>query len=507
MPNSTDVAVMTRPGLDVVNIALLDGLEDYHTPNDNIASQDPRSVQQMGDAALETLRAFASRTDRGGAENIVYTDLASRVLIAAPAIVAQGAVALVGLLAFFLFWREGKAGRWRAFGAPPLALAIAALLATGAGFALAFARGGDYAFAYPEFTRAWCTLFGLFGLVAALMLTRTRNVAQTEAAAVLWIALLGTLFAFITPGISILFALPLAAYAIGVLVGFAWKPARMIGAVLALLMALLIWAPALYLTELALGFDLPFVFALLIALVTLLGAGLVLRLQGETRWRLAAGVVGVSALIALSAAALAPSASLARPAPLNINTVVDTDSGETRLTAGGAARRLPPEIAAASTFAPDMALPGDRFPSWVAPAESEALAAPVLADVSVVEEADVRIVRGRFVANGAYRITLRIPRAARPMSATLNGVVSSFADVGDVTDYVNLACQGRACDGAVFEIRLEGGGDASDWFLIGQTPGAESPAAAPVRAARPATNVPIQNGDTTFTLSRVRLAE
>ena len=65
LPNSTDVSVLTRDGLDIVNLALLDGVEDYHTPQDSLASLDPGSVQHAGDTALHTLRHFASGPDRG----------------------------------------------------------------------------------------------------------------------------------------------------------------------------------------------------------------------------------------------------------------------------------------------------------------------------------------------------------------------------------------------------------------------------------------------------------
>lgn len=63
MPNSTDVSVLTRPGLDVINIALLEGEENYHTPRDSIASQDMRSVQHMGDQAVTIVRRLDSAPD------------------------------------------------------------------------------------------------------------------------------------------------------------------------------------------------------------------------------------------------------------------------------------------------------------------------------------------------------------------------------------------------------------------------------------------------------------
>jgi hypothetical protein len=504
MPNSTDVSAMTRPGLDIINIALLDGLEDYHTPNDSLASQDPRSVQHMGDMALHALRNFAGGPDRGDPGETVYTDIAARILIAIPAMAAQIVIGLGALIALFIWWRESSVGRWRAFAAPPLAIVLGGLLGAGVGYAMLALRGAEYWFAHPEPTRAWSALAALFGGVLALMLTRARNAAQAEAAGAAWFALLGLAFSLVASGISILFVPPLALYAVGALVSLAWKPARAIGGGLALVAALLVWTPALYLTELALSFDIPFVFPLLIALTLLTGLGVLVNAQGPARWRGALAVLGVALIASLAAAFLSPTASAARPAPLNVNLFVDTDTGETRLVAGGAGRALPPEVAGLAAFEAALVLPGDRFPSWTAPVDAETPAAPAITDLNTVDEGERRIVRGRFLANGVYRVVLRIPRAAAPVSATLNGVTTSFADTGGVSDYVNLACQGRACDGAVFEIVLEAGEAGSgDWYLIGQTSSRASVAADPVRAARPETVVPIQNGDATITLSRV----
>ena len=77
LPNSTDVTVLRRSGLDVVNIALLDGLEDYHTPQDSLASFNTASLQHMGDMALSVTRKLASAPDRGETGSFDYTDIAS----------------------------------------------------------------------------------------------------------------------------------------------------------------------------------------------------------------------------------------------------------------------------------------------------------------------------------------------------------------------------------------------------------------------------------------------
>ncbi|HYD86227.1 MAG TPA: M20/M25/M40 family metallo-hydrolase [Vitreimonas sp.] len=509
LPNSTDVTALTRPGLDVVNIALLEGLEHYHTPQDSLASADVASLQHMGDSALATVRAFAGGPDRGDATPLVYTDIASRLFVRAPAWAAQGALGVSVLIAAFAFWRAEMQGRWRAFAAPAAVLLIAGLSAAAAGFALdALRPGGTYWFAMPAWTRAWCALAALAALPLALMATRApRNGELIGAAAMLWFALLGFVASFLLPGISILFAIPALAYALFAAIGFFWTPARTVGAIAAALLTLLVWAPALYLTELALGFEFPFASAALMALAAMTWLGLLVRGQGETRWRGAAAVLGAGMIAAAIGAALAPAATSARPAPLNLNYFVDVDEGRARVLAGSAARPLPAPIAAAADFQPERVLPGDRLPSWAAPAALAPAPAPTLTDIAVAEAGGERIVRATLAMNGAYRASLRIPRAAAPRSASVAGVSAGFGERDGAGEFVSLACQGRACDGAAIEIVLSGDGDTGEWFIIGQTPGAPARPAAPIRAARPAETTPIQFGDTVVTLARVRPLE
>ncbi len=509
MPNSTDVTALTRTDLDVVNLALLDGFANYHTPQDSLASFNVRSLQHMGDIALATTRSFAGGPDRGEAASYVYTDLGSYVFVNAPSAVAQIALGLSLVIAAIAFWRAGAAGRWRAFVTPLVALVLAAFFAAAAGFALSALRAGEaYWFAHPAVTRAWCVLLALLGIVAALMLMRApRNGALVGAAGAVWFALLGFVSSFFLPGISILYAAPAAIFALGVLIGFAWKPAQQVGAVVAALLALLIWAPTLALTELALGYEYPFVTSVLIALASLPALAALVEAQGQVRWRGSAIALGAGALIAVGAAFALPAATAQSPAPLNLNYVLNTDTGEAYVTAGAATRRLPPELVEAANFAAVRLLPGDRTDTWAAPALRAAAPAPVLAELAATDVDEERVVTARIAMNGAYRITLRIPREAQPLRARLNGAEVNFADTGGEGDFLNLACQGRACDGASLELVLARGGDAAaDWFIIGQTPGAPAPPAERIRAARPPTTTPIQFGDTVLTLTQLQTA-
>ena len=61
MPNSSDFFVLRKAGLAGLNFAFIDGLENYHTPQDTPANVDLRTLQQSGSYALPLVRRLAAR--------------------------------------------------------------------------------------------------------------------------------------------------------------------------------------------------------------------------------------------------------------------------------------------------------------------------------------------------------------------------------------------------------------------------------------------------------------
>jgi hypothetical protein len=510
MPNSTDVSALTRPGLDVINIAVVDGAENYHTPQDTIARQDLRSLQHMGDHVAAIIGRLVSVPDPNDNRSLVYTDIASRFFIRLPAWLSHALLAAGGLVACALFWRAGRERRWRALAAPFVGLAMAAGLAYLTSEAFAFiAPGVDVWFAYPAATRAWCVAYGLLGVVGAIALIARRcQAAQIEDAGFLTFALAGALLAIVAPGISILFATPLVFYAVGALLSVAWPPARTVGATLAGLVTLGIWAPILHVTELALGFEMPFVFALLFALATLPWLGSVVRLNRGASWRWSVSALGFTAVAGIIATAFLPAATVARPHDVNLLHVSNAVTGEQRIVAGVAARALPKELAQAYPFVPESIFPGDdrRFRATPAPIGTPPLQGPALDGVRLDESGGQRTLHAHIRMNGAYRVQLRIPGAAKPGQLTLNRASASFADAGGgaaPTGLSRVACQGRTCDGAEIAVTLAGDPRAGDWYIVGYYPGRIDPAVAAAIARRPATATAIQNGDGAMTVSKV----
>ena len=131
------------------------------------------------------------------------------------------------------------------------------------------------------------------------------------------------------------------------------------------------------------------------------------------------------------------------------------------------------------------------------------VARPALEDVRIDATADARVWRATLRANGAYRVTLRLPRAAEPLSANIRGAEAMFADAGAGGEFVNLACQGRACDGAEIAIRLAPEGDDLDWVLLGQYPMTTAPPSEALIAERGPAATPYQFGDSILTIDSI----
>ena len=458
------------------------------------------------DQALAIVTRLASAPDAGNRQTLVYTDILSRFFISAPAWLAHAVLALSALVAFGAFWSGGADRRWRTLGLPVLSLVFAALLGAAAWALLDFViRPGDMNWwAHPEVARAWCIALGLLGAPLAMLTLRGGlRSAQLGASGQFWFAALGALLALLLPGISILFVVPAVLYALGVVIGFAWNPARPVGAMLAALTSLLIWAPMLALNELALGFQFPFANTMLFALTALPWLGLLAELQGAARWRWTALALGAVGAVGIVLAVLTPAATPDRPLPLNFYYFLNTTTHDARVLAGSAKRSLPAPVISAMAFAPQLMLPGDKVPYWAAPATVHAVAAPAFENMTVEARGDARVMHATLRMNGVYRLFIRIPLAAGASKVRLNGVDADFRDTGsstDDSDYVTLACQGRACDGVDVEITL--GAGAQDWSLIGITSGVSGQAAS---IPRPADRTAIQFGDSTVTLTMLHV--
>ena len=504
LPNSTDVTALRRDGLDIVNIAISDSWPNYHTPQDNLANMNRASLQHMGDSALGTVRAFALNADAGSAESLVFADIVGRVLVSMPEWLGLALLAVSTLIVIAYFWTRGREGRWRAFKAPVLAIVVAGLVSFLIGFAFNTLRPGAFWLGHPEATRAWTALVALAAVAVALWFVGKRASAPLiEAAAMLWFTLLALAGAAALPGLSILDALAATVFALAALIAWRWPIAARIGALIAALVALMIWAPVFALMEVALGYDMPALTSALIAIALLPWFGPLARLQNDKPWRLSVAGLTALAVVSVTIAAVLPSSTQARPRPFNFVYFQDDRNDEAHFIAGPPVLPLPPEVAQAAQFTSRLVVPGDRFETWAAPAPNVNLPAPRVELVSDEVIDGARTLRLRYITNGAYRTTVRVPFAAELTRASVNGVDATPTLRSSATiDFNSLVCLGRACDGAEAVLVVNAEAAPMEWLVFGQYLGAPD-VAADLVAARPAYTTVAHTGDIALTLGNV----
>ena len=507
LPNSTDVTVLRREGLDIVNIAVSDSWPNYHTPQDNLANMSRASLQHMGDSALGAVRAFALNADAGSADSLVFTDILGRALVSMPEWLGTALLVISALIAAAYFWTRGREGRWRAFAAPLVAIVIAGLVSFLVGYAFNTLRPGMFWFGHPEATRAWTGLIALTALAIGLWFAGKRVSAPLiEASAMLWFTLFGLAGALALPGLSILDALAAAIFALAAVLAWRWPIAARIGALIAALTALIIWAPLFALVEVALGYDMPALNAVLIAIALLPWLGPLSRLQGEKSWRLGVAGLGALAGVGVGVAAVLPSSTEARPRPFNFVYFQDTLNNDAHIIAGPPRMPLPREIADAAPFTSRRVAPGDRYESWSTPVPNAELPAPRVEMVSDEIINGVRTLRLRYATNGAYRTTIRVPLSAEISRASINGVdATPLLNSSATVDFSSVICVGRACDGAEAVLVVNADATPTDWLVLGLYLGAPELAAELV-AARPVYTTAAHSGDIALTLGAVQPA-
>ena len=513
MPNSTDVTVWKRPGLDIVNLAISDGYPNYHTARDNLANFSPESLQHMGDSALGTLRAFATPAGAGRAESWgsswVYSDVLGQFLISLPAWLAQALLAAGALFTLLNFVRHARArqpGHWRALAAPWLALLASALAAGVAGLSLSLTRPGEaFWTAHPEPTRAWTALLALTAVFGATAWARRRaSAALVEAGALSAFMLLGLAGAVLLPGMAI-FTVPSAAVLLLAMVAARrWPGTAAPGVAMTAALALLMWAPVFAQLEVGLGYVAPTATALLIAQALLPWSGPLARLQAESGWRWPITLVGGGALLALLLALALPSYTADNPRELSIELLHDRGQDRTHFLLGHGVNRVPPELAKLATFELANLLPGEREPRWAAAAPRTQLPAAGVVLLASDAANGQRTVRLRWEPQGADVVALRVPGSARLRQALMNGADATPPSASlDSAEAWSLYCNGRSCEGAEATLVVAEDAEPHNWPVVGQRFGSV-PALAPLLAARPVNALPSHAGDSVWTLQRVQ---
>jgi hypothetical protein len=163
-----------------------------------------------------------------------------------------------------------------------------------------------------------------------------------------------------------------------------------------------------------------------------------------------------------------------------------------------------------SRFDPDPAavLPWLSGSYRVADAPVTDAPAPDLEVRSEAMEAGQRVVEVQLRSpRGAAGIMLHVPvealAAGDPSAVTVAGYALDPVPGDAVQGYYTLDCNGRACDGLVVELRLEG--EAPVEVLVADHTSGLPPDGEAWLQARPDTAVPVNEGDLTVLMRRVDL--
>lgn len=437
IPNYTDVVVFKDAGWPTLSYAIVGNETRYHSPGDRVEVLSRRSLQHMGNEALSATRTLPGA---GGGGKRVYADLAGRLLLSLPILLAAIMLAsLVGGLGFI-------ASRKRALGRPLLVCAAMVVAGVGAAFCLAFlggfVRAGDYWRAWPLISYLAIYAALLAAMIAALAwLGRGLRRDLLRIASWLLFVLLGAALSVAMPGAMIFFLFAPALALLGFLLPKARTPLLWAAALLQLIMF----------SELAASIELLLIDGPLWA-VAPVGALAVLPILIEAsgtrlKWPLLALIVVAAGL--WTAAMLAPRSSAERPLAFTIDYVRDDDTGKSHWTVASKQAPLPPALNEIEWRRGTLPYSGRL--RWLADAPRLDAPLPAVVPVGGMKRGDGRRVRLRLSTGGADVVMLRFEEAV-PVRAM--GLPGALRRIDAAAEPAILRCSGRACDGLLVDVDI-----------------------------------------------------
>jgi hypothetical protein len=518
LPNDTDLTVLRRLGVPGANLAFVHGAIRYHTPRDDIAHLDPRSMQHQGANALALVRGLAEPTPDGAKGQAVWFDLLGLGVVRFPegaALPLAIAALLLALAAAAVDVRRARTSTGRvALGvlAVPLGAAAAAAMGLGAGRAM----GLDPIFrpwvASPGPLVAAFFLSGIAGAaLPALLLGGRAGPAGLRGGIRIAFSTLAIALSLTLPGTSYLLLVPaLAGGLAGLLASITDSELAPGGADLATMVAgCLVLLPPAWLLYPALGHLAGPAAAATVALAALpvaaLAGGLSLRarLSAAVAPTLLAGV-GLAAALAL------PVADVDAPERVIVYFHQDAVTGRARILAHSDLGRLPDPVRAAaafSSFVPRVAFGWGRLrPSFEAEATPLPVPGPEVDLLETSRDGDAVRLRARIRSpRGAPELQIAIPPTVNVRSFAFDGrqvplPVSKLARwYGGWWVYQLPA--GPAGIVVVMEVTSPGPFE----IVVADQSSGLPPAAAAVATARPPWAVTLQEGDLTLFTRTVRV--
>jgi hypothetical protein len=500
IPNGTDVMTYKERGWLTLNFAIVGNETRYHSPGDDLAGLDPRSLQHMGEQAL----AVASELSAGSPEprgDRIFFDVLGRWFVQMP--LPVGAVLLAGLLIAFaaIAWNRRAIMREPALLLGAIVVAVAAAWLAVIVVQMLFA--GTWWRAHPEITFVAIYATALFAALAMLRtLGATARPEKLRPAFWLLFLLLGGAIALIAPGAIIYFLFPPALVLAGLVLRRWWPAAEIAGALAGLLVLYVTWGEMLAQLEQIFS---PGPLWIVAPLASIMIVAVLMEAQPALQAARRSAVLAFAALLTLlgwGAAAAAPAYSHDHQQRFTIEHVTEFPSARSSWSILNDGASLP---AAYSNLGPWKfgELPFSERKRWIAAAPRVAgVLPPSLEPIEVLRHGNARTIRVRLHSNGFERIALIAPEDARIEAAGIAGFVRPISGPDSAGKFA-ISCTGRSCDGV--EIRLEqASAKPIDFTVIGSRNGLP-PSAAPLLRARPANARPQYTPDETLAVVHAKV--
>ncbi|URD61373.1 M20/M25/M40 family metallo-hydrolase [Sphingomonas sp. KRR8] len=500
IPNYTDVNTFEDRRWLTLNFAAIGNETRYHSPGDDLAAQDPLTLQHMGDQVLSVAMQLAGAPAPAQAEGEwLFMTVPGLGLAAMPMWVGI----LVGTFAFVvLFIATVRRRGWLSL---PLLLAIIVGGAAAAWLGLSIVgafREGQFWRAHP----VWSETAVYAGVIAVglglLALARRMEVARLRVVYWLLFLVLGGLLTLAASGALIYFLLPPAIMALGLLLGRLGKGWETVAAIAAAVACYLTLGAMLGLLQDLLNGGPLWLFAIFGALVLLPWLIEAKPLLEGAKRRTAIGVAVSFALLAWMPALFTPAYSSDRQQQWTLQYVVDPARKQPAWSVVNDRKALPADWRRFGNWRLERVEALGSRQRWVAPAP--AVAGIVAANAIPLETTPApggRRLRLRLQTNGADSMTLSADKGAAVLGLGVPGQVRPI-NAKQSSGAFWLTCTGRSCDGQVVELLV---GPKPLVLTVLGTRWSLPPAAAPLKAAQPAFARAQYLPDATVVVSRVRI--
>lgn len=508
MPNDTDFSVAMEAGVPGIDFAFAAERNHYHTPNDNAVNLDPRTIQHHGDNLFPLVLQLANADlDAQPPGQVVYNG-SHGIWWQWP---DAWSLWLLGLTAILLLASSLGTGNrplhWLLAGAllPIVVIVAGGVLAHGA-FALLKAINGSTV-PWPAHLWPFRLVVLTATLLPALVLARwaaTRISFQCLLVGgwwFLWLLSVVLVF-FLSDAASVLLVTLVPA---ALLLALAASLPVHGGLRMALQLATLVPATSMLnvagILEATQGYHLLMTIWPWIALYAVMAFAF-----ARGGWLPpVTSAVALLLVLGLVAALSLPLYSSHRPQRLNV-LYLQGPEASSAVVHLQAREHVPQAMLATADFVAegDYRLPWVRDPlDYVASVEAASIPAPKLVVEGSTETESGREVRLRLASSrGAWRVRLYLPPEAGARSALVEGNEIAFApDEEAEPGYTGLAFHGMQSRDVSLTLRLQSRDPVQ--ALLVDSAMVLPPAAGQVRAARPATAVPVHSGDRSVVFTEV----